>query len=170
MHRISDTCVALGVGLLLVQAAFAAGAHEATIDFDAAASAAIQKTYGAHEEGVLRAAIADALARQESHAAIPTGLTLKVTVRQVLPTHPTMQQQLDNPSLSPVQTRYLGGADLVGEVRDASQQVLAKVDYRNFVDVPASGSASLDPWADARVAIDRFAARFAATWGKLPKS
>jgi len=28
----------------------------------------------------------------------------------------------------------------------------------------------VDPWADARQSIDAFAAKFAATWGKLPKS
>ena len=81
-----------------------------------------------------------------------------------------MKQQLDNPSLSPVRTRYLGGADLVGEVRDAKQQVLATVDYRDFVDVLPSGSPSLDPWADARLAIDGFAAKFAASWERLPKN
>ncbi len=85
-----------------------------------------------------------------------------------MPTHPTMKQQLDDPSLSPVRTRYLGGADLVGELRDSKQQVLATVSYRNFADVLAAGSPSLDPWADARQAIDAFAAKLAATWDKLP--
>lgn len=155
---------------MLAQAAYAEGPQAISVDFDPAASASIQKSYGAKEADVLRAAILAALAKEESRAAIPAGLTLKVTVRQVMPTHPTMKQQLDDPSLSPVQTRYLGGADLVGELRNSSQQVVATVGYRNFADVLASGSASLDPWADARRAIDSFAAKLAATWDKLPKS
>ena len=120
------------------------------------------------QRGVLRADILAAVAKEESHAPIPNGLTLKVTVRKVMPTHPTMKQQLDDPSLSPVRTRYLGGADLVGELRDSKQQVLATVSYRNFADVLPAGSPSLDPWADARLAIDRFTAKLAATWDRLP--
>ncbi len=154
---------------MLAQAAYAQGSQTTSVDFDPAVTASIQKTYGAKEADVLRAAILAALSKEESHAAIPAGLTLKVTVRQVMPTHPTMKQQLDDPSLSPVQTRYLGGADLVGELRNSTQQVVATVGYRNFADVLASGSTSLDPWADARRAIDSFAAKLAATWDKLPK-
>ncbi len=117
------------------------------MDFDPAVTKSLQKTYGANEAGVLRSAILAAVAKEASHAAIPDGLTLMVTVRRVVSTHPTMKQQLDNPSLSPARTRYLGGADLVGELRDAKQQVLATVDYRDFADTLASGSPSLDPWA-----------------------
>jgi hypothetical protein len=169
-QRLRTLCVAIGASLLLAPAVFAETSRESAVDFDPALTAAFQKTYGANEAGVLRSAILAALAKEESHAAIPDGLTLKVTVRQVMPTHPTMKQQLDNPSLSPARTRYLGGADLVGELRDSRQQVLAIVDYRNFADVLAAGSPSLDPWADARQAIDSFAAKLAATWDRLPKT
>jgi hypothetical protein len=169
-HRLRTTCLAIGATVLLGRAVYAETPREATVSFDPAVAASIQKAYGAKEAGVLRSAILTALANEERRATIPDGLTLKITVHQVLPTHPTMKQQLDNPSLSPVHTRYLGGADLVGEVRDSKQQVLATIGYRNFVDVLASGSPSLDPWADARLAIDSFAAKFAATWDKLPKS
>jgi hypothetical protein len=167
-HRLSTACVALGVSLLLVQAVLAQVSQETTVAFDPAVATLLQRTYGAKEASVLRSDILAAVAKQESHAPIPDGLTLKVTVRKVMPTHPTMKQQLDDPSLSPVHTRYLGGADLVGEVLDSRQQVLATVSYRNFADVLAAGSPSLDPWADARQAIDAFAAKLAATWDKPP--
>jgi hypothetical protein len=167
-HRIHTACVAIGASALLAQAVFAAASREATIDFAPAVTALLQKTYGVKEAGVLRSDILAAVAKEELRAPIPDGLTLKVTVREVMPTHPTMKQQLDDPELSPVRTRYLGGADLVGELRDSQQQVLATISYRNFADVLPAGSPSLDSWADARQAIDAFAAKLAAAWDKLP--
>jgi hypothetical protein len=168
-QRIRATCVALSAGMLLAQAVFAEASPDTSVDFDPTVTASLQRDYGANEAGVLRSATLEALAKQERRAAIPDGLTLKVTVRQVMPTHPTMKQQLDNPSLSAVRTRYLGGADLVGEVRDSKQQVLATVAYSNFADVLPDGAVSVDPWADARLAIDSFAAKLAKTWDRLPK-
>jgi hypothetical protein len=167
-QHLRTACVAIVASVLLAQAVFAEGSREATIDFDPAVAMSLQKTYGAKEAGVLRSDILAAVAKEERHAPIPEGLSLKVTVRKVMPTHPTLKQQLDDPSLSPVHTRYLGGADLVGELRDSKQQVLATISYRNFADVLPAGSPSLDPWADAQQAIDAFAAKLAATWDKLP--
>ncbi|HEY6455009.1 MAG TPA: hypothetical protein VIY90_06945 [Steroidobacteraceae bacterium] len=166
--RLRTTCVALGASMLLAQGVFAEAAKDTTVDFDPSVTTLLKSTYGVKETGVLRSDILAAVAKEASHAPIPDGLTLTVTVRKIMPTHPTMKQQLDNPSLSPARTRYLGGADLVGELRDSKQQVLATVNYRNFVDVMPAGSPSLDPWADARLAIDAFAAKLAATWDKLP--
>jgi hypothetical protein len=166
--RLRTAWVAISASLLLAQTAFAAASGETTVAFDPAVTALMQRTYGLKEADVLRSDILAAVAKEQSHAPIPDGLIVKVTVRKVMPTHPTMQQQLDDPSLSPARTRYLGGAELVGEVLDAKQQVLATVNYRNFADVLPAGSPSLDPWADARQAIDAFAAKLAATWDKLP--
>ena len=139
------------------------------MEFDPAVAALFQNTYGTKEADVLRAAILTALAKKDNLGAIPSGLILKVTVRNVAPTHPTMQQQLGDPSLSPARTRYLGGADLVGELRDSKQQVLATVGYSNFAGVLPESSPSLDPWADARLTIDTFADRLAAACTKLTK-
>jgi hypothetical protein len=168
--RLPTLCIALGATALLAQTLSAEASLATAVDFDPAVTALFQKTYGANEASVLRSAIVAAVAKEERHTAMPDGLTLQVTVRKVVPTHPTMKQQLDNPSLSSARTRYLGGADLMGELRDSKQQVLAVVDYRNFADVMADGSPSLDPWADARLAIDSFAAKLAATWDRLPKT
>jgi hypothetical protein len=166
--RLRSTCVAIWASLLLAQAVFAQAPRDTTVDFDPAVAKLLQTTYGAKEAGVLRSDILTALAKQESHTPIPEGLALKVTVRKVMPTHPTMKQQLDEPFLSAARTRYLGGADLVGEVLDSRQQVLATISYRNFADVLPAGSPSLDPWADARQTIDAFATKLAKTWDKLP--
>jgi hypothetical protein len=159
----------MGASVLLTQGLCAQGAQQTSVDFAPAVTAQLHKDFGNRETDVLRSAILDALSKQERRDSIPDGLTLKVTVRELMPTHPTMQQQLDNPSLSPIRTRYLGGADIEGQVLDSKQQVLATVDYRNFADVLPAGSPSLDPWADARQSIDAFAAKLAATWDKLPK-
>jgi hypothetical protein len=168
-HRLRDLCVAIGASVLLAQVGIAETSRQTTVDFDPAVTALFQKTYGDREAEVLRTAILAALAKKESLDAIPSGLTLKVTVRKIAPTHPTMQQQLDDPSLSPARTRYLGGADLVGELRDSKQQVLATIGYSNFAGVLPESSPSLDPWADARLTIDTFANKLAAAWVKLPK-
>jgi hypothetical protein len=169
-HKLQILCVALYAGVLMVPTVFAATFQEATVDFDPAVTASLQKTYGSHESGVLRLAILAALASRERQIALPNGLTLKVRVQRIAPTHPTMKQQLDDPSLNPARTRYLGGAALIGEIRDPKEQVLATVDYSNFVGVLREGAPSLDPWADARVTIGAFASKLAAAWDKLPKS
>ena len=168
-HRLRKLCVAIGASMLLAQGAIAEPSRQTTVDFDPAVAALFQKTYGTKEADVLRAAILGSLASKVSLEAIPSGLTLKVTVRNVAPTHPTMQQQLDDPSLSPARTRYLGGADLVGQLRDSKQQVLATVGYSNFAGVLPESSPSLDPWADARLTIETFATKLAAACAKLPK-
>jgi hypothetical protein len=167
-HRLRTCCIAIGASALLAQAVFAEASRDTTVDFDPAVAKLLQRTYGDKEAGVLRSDILAALAKEESRAPIPDGVTVKVTVRRVMPTHPTMKQQLEDPSLSPAHTRYLGGADLLGELRDSKQQVLATISYRNFADVLPAGSPSLDPWADAQQAIDAFAAKLAKTWDKLP--
>jgi hypothetical protein len=169
-HRTTTVCIGLGATLMLAQVVFATGSPQTAVEFAPSVTARLQHDFGVSETGVLRTAIVSALDKAEHHAALPEGLTLTVTVRELQPTHPTMKQQLDNPSLSPARTRYLGGADLVGELRDSKQQVVLTLDYRNFADVLTAGSPSLDPWADARQSIDAFAAKFAASWDRLPRS
>jgi hypothetical protein len=168
-HRLRYLCVAIGASMILARGAIAEPSRQTTVDFDPAVMAQFQKTYGTKEADVLRAAILAALAKKASLGAIPSGLMLKVRVRNIAPTHPTMQQQLDDPSLSPARTRYLGGADLVGELRDSKQQVLATVGYSNFAGVLPQSSPSLDPWADARLTIDTFANKLSAACTKLTK-
>jgi len=86
------------------------------------------------------------------------------------PSSSTPQQVFDDPAVDAVRTKYLGGAALIGYVRDAKQHVVAVVTYRHFAPTLVQGSASLDPWADARLAIDQFAAKLAAACRDLPAS
>jgi hypothetical protein len=164
------TRIAVAAGSLLAPAAPASELPVSAIDFSPAVTANLQDRYGAAEGAVLRAAILAAVSREAARAAIPPGLTVAVTVRDIVPTHPTRKQLGDDPALDLTRTRFIGGAELAGEVRDAGGQVLARITYRHFPQTPGLGSASLDPWADARLAIDQFAVKVAEACRHLPRS
>lgn len=117
------------------------------------------RQYGAQEAAVLQAAILESVSRAAARATLPEGLTVTITVRDVAPTRPTRQQSADDPALDVMHSRYLGGAALVGEVRDARQQLVATVRHRYFPASLREAAMSPDPWADARLAIDQFSAR-----------
>lgn len=162
------------LGMMLVAAALlAAGAQAAqpqtTVTF-APAVALRMAVYGEGERAALEAAIDTALARATRGAPLPAGLAIKVTVEDVAPSHPTREQLMADPAADPTQTHLLGGAQLAGEVRDASGHVLTTVTHRYFPITLALGSSSLDPWADARLAIDQFAVKLAAACRDLSRS
>lgn len=143
------------------QAAPAARPIPLAVDFAPAAAANMQR-YGEAERTRLQSAIVSAVSRESACSTVPAELAVTVTVDNVAPTRPTAKQLSDDPSLDVVRTRYLGGAELTAEVRDASRRVVANVTYRYFPQTLALGSVSRDPWADARLAIEGFAARLAA--------
>jgi hypothetical protein len=166
--------ISIAAGLLLAQVLLApvlrAGELSAiTIDFAPRVTTQLQR-YGAAEAAALRAAIVAAVARETGRVAMPASLAATVTVQDIAATHPTAKQVSDDPALDAVRTKYLGGAGLIGYVRDAKQHVVAVVTYRHFAPTLVQGSASLDPWADARLAIDQFAAKLAAACRDLPAS
>ncbi|HYL72388.1 MAG TPA: hypothetical protein VEY89_13895 [Candidatus Dormibacteraeota bacterium] len=147
---------------LLVASALPADQVVATqIEFTPQVEAQLQR-YGDAEGATLRAAIVGSVQHATARLGIPRGALVKVTVLDVAPTHPTRAQQSDDPAQDLARTKYLGGAALEGSIQDASKQVLARVSYRHFAPTLALGSASLDPWADARLAIDAFAGKLAA--------
>jgi hypothetical protein len=147
--------------LSAAQSVPSAPALPTAVDFAPPAAAKMQR-YGLAERATLQAAVLSALSQERSCSAVPAGLTLAVTVQDVAPTRPTLEQQAADPTLDPVRTKYLGGAALSGEVRDAGQHVVARVSYRYFPLSLPLGSVSLDPWADARLAIGGFADKLAA--------
>jgi hypothetical protein len=161
--------ISIAAGLLLAPLVLAAELSAITVDFAPPLTAKLQR-YGAAETAALRAAILAAVARETGRVAMPAGLAVTVMVQDLAPTHPTAKQVSDDPAVDPVRTQYLGGAELIGYVRDAKQHVVAVVTYRHFAPTLVQGSASLDPWADARLAIDQFAAKLAAACRALPAS
>lgn len=120
------------------------------------------KRYGSEEGATLRAAIVSSVQHATARLPIPKGALVKVTLQDVAPTHPTRQQLSADPAEDELRTKYLGGAALEGYIEDADKQLLAHVSYRHFAPTLALGSASLDPWADARLAIETFAGKLAA--------
>jgi hypothetical protein len=138
------------------------------IDFAPAVNAKWPE-YGEAEAATLRKAIRAAVAREKECAAVGAGVGVNVTVEDLAPTRLTRRQLADNPSLDVVHSKSLGGAELKGEVLDAQQHVLTTVSYRYFAPTITVGSASRDPWADARLAIDGFAGKLATACHKLPQ-
>jgi hypothetical protein len=126
------------------------------------------QSYGEREEGTLRAAILAAVARATGRVDLPAGLALTVTVQDVEVSHPTPYQMAGSASIDEMRSKFVGGADLAAVVRDADQHVLVRVNHQHFAPTLDLGSPSLDPWADARVAIDQFAVKLATACRDLP--
>lgn len=145
----------------------AAGPATATVDFSPAAQAKLER-YGKDESAVLQARISAAVVSACDKAGAPAGVTLAVTVLDVAPTHPTREQLNADPALDPVSTRYLGGANLTGYLRDSRGQVLATVKHSYYPPSLRWRSRSFDPWADANVAIEQFAGQMGAACRRLP--
>ena len=159
--------LAVGAGWLLAAALTAAAPPATTVEL-APAAAAKMPGYGEEERAVLSAAIVAAVGRETAGIPAAGGLAIAVTIEDVAPTHPTREQLANNPAVDTVRTTFLGGAELTGEVRDADQRLVAKVTDRYFARSLELGSRARDPWADARLAIDRFALKLADACRRLP--
>ena len=157
------------VGAVLLASVVRAGQPPATVAF-APAVADRMAVYGEGERATLESAIDTALARATRAAPLPAGLTIQVTIEELAPSHPTREQLMANPAVDPIRSHSLGGAQLAGAVRDASGHVLTTVTHRYFAPTLGLGSASKDPWADARLAIDQFALKLAAACRDLKRS
>jgi len=165
MHYLPSV-VATAATLLYAPALAAGQLPVAAVTFAPLAQEKMQR-YGDEDRAFLQSEILAAVSRAAARAAVAPGLTVTITVRDIAPTHPTRQQERDDPAIDVPHTRYLGGADLVGEVRDADQHVLTTVRYRHFPQTLRLGSQSADPWGDARLALEGFAARLTAACSRL---
>ena len=146
------------------------GAEPRTTVTFAPAVAASMPAFGEAERRTLESAVDTAVTRVTRELALPAGVTIRVTFEELTPSHPTRAQLLANPAADPIDTHYRGGAGLTGEVLDASGHVLTTVSHRYFPATLSLASASWDPWADARLAIDQFASKLAAACRKLQRS
>jgi hypothetical protein len=158
----------LTVALLLASASLG-GEPRTTVTF-APAVAALIPAFGEAERETLESAVDTALTRVTRQRPLPAGVTIQVTFEELAPSHPTRAQLMADPAADPTRTHFLGGAGLAGVVRDANGHVLASVSHRYFPPTLGLASASLDPWADARLAIEQFADKLAAACRDLPKS
>jgi len=163
------TRLALAAGLLLAGALPAAPPPPTTVELVPAVAAKMQ-SYGEDQRALLQQAILAAVAREAARTPAMAGLEIAVTIEDVTPTRPTPAQLAADPAASATHSKFLGGAQLRGEVRDASHHPLAVVNHGYSARTLALGSSSLDPWADARLAIDQFAVKLAAACRDLPRS
>ncbi len=142
------------------QAAPASELSPAAVTFAPQYAGTFEQKYGADQVAVLRSEIVDLVSRSLKSAGSRCSLGLDVTVDRAAPTHPTMKQQMDNPSLSAFSTVFRdSGAALTGHVLDASGHVLTTVRYEDFHGYQPGLSPARDPWSEARVAIDSFSQR-----------
>jgi hypothetical protein len=156
-HSRGSICAALA-WLLLPAAASTDELQPPSVGFAAGYEATLQAKYGAREASVLRSEMLAAVSNSLKGAHGNCRLHLELVLERAAPSHPTMQQQLNEPSLDPFHSVFFnGGAALSGQVRDAQGQVLATVTHQRFADDRSSVSASRDPWSDADVAIGQFA-------------
>ena len=167
----SAVCAGLLVGSALAPVWSAAPSvatfPTASVDFAPAVVANFRDRYGADETEVVRSAIVTAVSRETRGLALPAGATVTVKVRDIAPTRPTRQQQAADPAGDPTRSKFLGGADLSGEVRDSQGHVLVNLMYRYYPPTIGMGSVAFDPWADARLAIDQFAVKLAAACRRI---
>jgi hypothetical protein len=168
MPLVRTLMIASLLGSLAPAAALrAADPTTVTVDFSPPVQVKLQR-YGKEEGAVLQARIEVAVVSACDKGKIPAGVTLAITVLDVVPSHATREQLNADPALDPVSTRFLGGADLAGSLRDSKSQVLATVKHRYFPPSLKWRSRSFDPWADANIAIEQFADKVGAACRRLP--
>jgi hypothetical protein len=120
---------------------------------------ALATNYGSEEGVVLQRTVADSLARAMQHAGLTAraDLRLEVLLSDARPSHPTRHQLSANPALDFVRSKSLGGATLSAVLRDANGKELERVSFDRYATMLSEVSPALEAWADARLAIDRFA-------------
>ena len=133
-----------------------------TVTFGPALESKLGASYGTEEAEVLRAcvvrSVGEALEQRRGGRPGTPAASIAVVITDAQPSHPTRRQRSDNPSLDPLRSVSLGGADLNGTVRAADGRVLATVSHRHFAPNFELASPAGDAWADARVAIQQWAA------------
>jgi hypothetical protein len=129
---------------------------------------ALQDQYGESEAAVLQSAVAERLARSLKSAGASVSDSaqqrIEISIDDAKPSHPTRFQIQKNPSLDPLRSRSLGGARLHAVLKGAAGKVLDQVEYHDYAMSFQEASPSGDAWADARVAIERFAAQVVKSW------
>lgn len=129
----------------------------------------LEDDLGVREGGVLQRAIDAALTRALSSQGAEISDAAPVTVETVIEdareSRPTFQQLTDEPSLSYMGSRSLGGAELTGIIRGADGRELARVEHR-FYEAYMDFTMP-DRWGDARRAINQYARKVAAAYRGL---
>ncbi|WP_291843139.1 hypothetical protein [Maricaulis sp.] len=114
----------------------------------------------------LRIDLERALIEANWHGVAVHKTVLTVTVLDVVPNRPTMQQiqDLDGAHYT---THANGGASISAELRDAENALVASYSYSWFNPDESAGE-GYGVWTDTRQAFDRFAAELATSLGIAP--
>lgn len=151
--------------LAFAGSAAAAPVTIAPVSFSAEFQDSLNDDYGVREGEYLREAVTDsvgrALERRGASLDQTGGLSVEITIVNAEPNRPTMQQLRYDPSIDPMRSVSIGGAELVALIRGSDGNVVAEVRHRRF-------NHSLDDlvgppttWTEARRAIAQFATKVA---------
>jgi hypothetical protein len=156
---------ALTIAALLAAAAPAAGAADpvpVAVRFSAELEQRLAADYGREERQVLETLVVESIRRRLARRpALPPDARVEVLVTDARPSHLTRRQAFRQPSLDPLRSRSLGGAALTGTLRRGDGPVRTELRAAYYAPDLATASPAGDAWADARIAIERFAAELA---------
>jgi hypothetical protein len=153
----------LGCALLLLAAGIRADPATLRIDISSRLQDKLKSVYGSAEAAVLRRDVADQLSRPLARGCGSKGrlLTVEVMIEDAQPSHPTRKQVSAAPSVDSLASHFLGGARLSSRLRGADGSIHARIVEEYYPATLAIASASGSTWADAQVAIGRFASKVA---------
>lgn len=151
--------------LAFAGSAAAAPVTIAPVVFSAEFQEELDHEIGAREGEILRHAVVDsvgrALERRGASLDQTGGLSIEITIVDADPNRPTLQQLRYNPSLDPMRSVSLGGAELVAVIRGADGRVLSEVRHRGYNHSLEDLVGPPTTWTEARRAISRFATKVA---------
>ncbi|HOZ29224.1 MAG TPA: hypothetical protein PK080_17790 [Hyphomonadaceae bacterium] len=154
--RIATVAISALAGLMMASPALA-------LTVEANVSTELQEKFkddfGLRESKILT----EALTKKVTHIFEQKGVNadrVVVTIKDVKPSRPTMEQVSNKPGLDPMRSISLGGAQVTGIAYDASGKEIGSYEYKWFEN-SLENSVVATTWTDARTSFDRFARRFA---------
>jgi hypothetical protein len=126
---------------------------ETIVRFGTEAQKKFEEDYGVREQAYLETL----MKRRVERALAAQGLTgsVEVTILDLKPNRPTLQQMSDKPGLS-FQSFGIGGAEMEGVLRDATGAERARLTY-DWFESDIVDAQFETTWGDASTAFDRFA-------------
>lgn len=147
---------------LMAFATTATAAPLSPISYSPEFQASLEDEYGVREGEVLQRDVERAIDRALAARGVSNGnIGIDVAILDADPNRPTMQQLAAEPSLDPIRSISIGGAELHATLRAADGRALEEISHRRYslsIDEisPAQGT-----WSDARRAIRQFANKVA---------
>ena len=154
--RIATLAISAMAGLMMATPAFALTV-EARVSTDLQEK--FKDDFGVRESKILTDALTQKVTRVFEQKGVNADRVV-VTINDVKPSRPTMEQVSNKPGLDPMRSVSLGGAKVTGIAYDASGKEIGTFEYKWFEN-SLENSIVATTWTDARTSFDRFARRFA---------